>query len=73
MAHCVRQVRKTRYVQIFSSQKTKIFSMDGNISNEISADYVRSFSFSATELLTPDSIGVILVKVFGLSSFLYRI
>ena len=44
--------------------------MDGNISNEISADYVRSFSFSATELLTPDSIGVILVKVFGLSSYI---
>ena len=47
--------------------------MDGNISQEISADYVRPFSFSATGLVTPDSIGVILVKVFGLSSFLYRI
>ena len=41
--------------------------MDGN---EISPDYVRPLSFSATELVTPDSIGVILVKVFGLSSFI---
>ena len=47
--------------------------MNGNISHETSADYVRPFSFSATELITPDSFGVILVKVFGLSSFLYRI
>ena len=48
--------------------------MNGNISHETSADYVRPFfSSSATDLLTPDSFGVILVKVFGLSSFLYRI
>ena len=48
--------------------------MDGNIPLEIAADYViRPYSFSATELLTPDSIGVILVKVFGLSSLIYCI
>ena len=47
--------------------------MEGNIPLEIAADYVRPYSFSATELLTPDSIGVILVKVFGLSSLIYCI
>ena len=47
--------------------------MEGNIPLEIAADYIRPFSFSATELLTPDSIGVILIKAVGLSSFIYLI
>ena len=73
MAHCVRQVRKNKICPVFFHPKDEDILHEWEYFTQTSADYVRLFSSSATDLLTPDSFGVILVKVFGLSSFLYRI